>query len=73
VEYNATLQGGMFDRRSVYTISAKNVESLVYQVYSGFAYNCKSFTVSYSYAVLTREFSTGTTHFWGSINLGLCF
>ena len=73
VSYNATLEGGMFDKKSVYTIPPVNVEGIVYQVYSGFAYNCRSFTVSYSYAVLTREFSTGTTHFWGSINLGLCF
>jgi len=73
VGYNATLQGGMFDRRSDYTIPSGNIQREVYEVYTGFAYNCKSFTVWYSYAVLDKEFTTCTTHFWGSINLGLCF
>ena len=73
VSYNATLEGGMINRSSVYTIPADQVERMVYEVYYGLTYNCKAFTVSYSYALLGKEFKTGDKHAWGSINLGIYF
>lgn len=70
IGYDASLQGGIFNRKSVYTISAGDINRVTVQTDAGMILNMKKFYLSYSRSFLSKEFKTGKTHRWGGISLG---
>ena len=70
VGYDATMQGGLFNRKSPYTIPLADIERLTFQADAGIIINFKKFYLSYTQSFLTKEFSTGTYHRWGGMSMG---
>jgi len=73
VGYDATMQGGVFNRRSPYTIKADQMNRLVSQNSFGAVLSIKQFYVEYNHVFLSREFKTGKAHQWGGIRIGVAF
>lgn len=65
VVYDATMQGGLFDRRSPYTIQQKDISTLTFQNRFGFVTDFGGFRIEFFRTFLTREFRTGNNHHWG--------
>lgn len=73
VGYDATLQGGLFNRKSPYTIASSAVERLVGQHHFGLVVQTKTLYFEYTSTDITREFATGSAASWGGIKLGFTF
>ena len=71
VGYDATLQGGIFNRSSPYTIAAKNISRVTFQGDYGLVLSFRKIYLEYCQSVLTKEFSTGTLHRWGGVRVGV--
>jgi lipid A 3-O-deacylase len=71
VAYDATLQGGMFNRKSPYTISDKEMQRITFQGNYGLVINFRRINIEYFQSVLTKEYATGHVHRWGGIRLAL--
>ncbi len=67
IAYDATLQGGMFNHSSPYTIFAKDVNRITYRNRLGIVGTYKRITMEYFQSFITREFETGKPHAWGGI------
>ena len=70
IGYDASLQGGVFDRNSPYTISAGDLSRINFQADAGIILNFKKLYLSYTQSFLTKEFRTGRYHRWGGISAG---
>lgn len=73
VLYDATLQGGMFDKKSPYTIAADQIKRLTAQGDYGIVMTIKKIYLEYCQSILTKEFNTGKYHRWGGIRIGVSF
>ncbi len=73
IGYDATLQGGLFNRYSEYTIPSVQIARIVYQADAGIVVNFNKIFLSYTQSYLSKEFSTGTYHRWGGVSAGLSF
>jgi len=73
VAYNATMQGGIINRNSIYTIPADDIERLVGQAYYGIVFAYKRLGLEYSRAIVSPEFKNGLVHEWGRIGINVCF
>lgn len=73
VGYDATMQGGIFNRNSPYTISPADISRITFQATAGIALNFRKIHFSYSQSFLTREFKGGRTHRWGGVSAGFIF
>ena len=62
VGYDATLQGGLFNRSSPYVISAGALSRIVYRQQIGLIYRSRRRSVEYYQSVGTREFRGGRAH-----------
>jgi hypothetical protein len=71
IGYDATLQGGVFDRNSCYTISNSEIERFTAQHNFGIVLQKNSCYLEYSMTGITREFETGDSANWGSIKFGI--
>lgn len=71
--YDASLQGGVFNRKSPYTIPARDLSRISFQGDAGIIVNFKKFYFSYTQSFLTKEFQTGKTHRWGGLSMGCAF
>lgn len=70
IGYDATMQGGLFNRKSPYVICAGDINRITYQADAGIIVNFRKLYLSYTQSFLTREFRTGTYHRWGGISVG---
>ncbi len=70
VAYDATLQGGLINKSSPYTISSNEITRLVFQGNVGIAFKTNALQLEYFQSYLTKEFKTGGTHLWGGIRIG---
>lgn len=70
VGYDATLQGGLLNKKSPYTIENKEIERVVAQINFGLIVQTRAMYFEYSRALSTREFETGTSSKWGGIKIG---
>jgi lipid A 3-O-deacylase len=70
VGYNASLQGGLFNRRSPYIITTSSLRRSVFQADAGLILNLRKILLSYTQSFITKEFSTGTYHRWGGVSVG---
>jgi lipid A 3-O-deacylase len=73
VGYNATMQGGLFDRKSIYTLQPDKIERLVYGVQYGLIFSWKKFSLQYSKVLISPEFKNGLSHGWGHCNITVAF
>jgi lipid A 3-O-deacylase len=73
IAYDASMQGGLFNKKSAYTIATGNIKRLTYQADAGIVVNYKKLLLSYTQSFLTKEFSGGTYHRWGGISVGVGF
>lgn len=73
VVFDATLQGGVFNDRSPYTLDRNEISRFVFQQNAGLVIKIKSLVLEYSQAIITREFKTGTAHSWGSVRAAWSF
>lgn len=73
VGYDATLQGGLFNKESDYVITARQINRLVYRHQYGFVFNWKRIYLEYFQRYTTRTFHTGTDHHSGGIQAAIVF
>jgi hypothetical protein len=71
IGYDATLQGGMFNHTSPYTISASDIQRITFQDNFGAVITIGNVNLSYYQAYLTKEFKTETYHRWGAISIAV--
>jgi len=65
VAYNATLQGGLFNDKSIYTISDDRIKKVVVDGMAGIVFTYKRIGLEYSKFYLSPEFKEGLEHHWG--------
>lgn len=70
IGYDATLQGGLFNRKSPYVINNADVSRLTFQADAGIVVNFRKLYFSYTQSLLTKEFRTGKYHRWGGVSIG---
>ncbi|HLY70755.1 MAG TPA: lipid A deacylase LpxR family protein [Puia sp.] len=73
VGYDATLQGGLFDRSSPYTISAASVSRLVFQYRYGLVLMLKRLYLEYYQTGNSNEFDSSIFHHTGGLQIGFGF
>ncbi|MBA3971585.1 MAG: DUF2219 family protein, partial [Bacteroidetes bacterium] len=73
VAYNATMQGGMINRNSIYTIPSGDIARVVGTFYYGIVIAYKRFGIEYSKAEISSEFKDGLCHGWGRVGFNYCF
>jgi lipid A 3-O-deacylase len=73
IGYDATLQGGVFDRSSVYTIPGSELNRLTIQNKFGIVLIFKSLYLEYYRTGLTEEFKTSLYHRTGGLQIGFGF
>lgn len=73
VAYNATMQGGVINRNSIYTIPANDIERFVGLAYYGMAIAYKRLGFEFSRAIVSPEFKNGLVHEWGRVGINVCF
>lgn len=73
VAYDATLQGGLFNNNSVYTITPEKMERAVFSMNAGVVLAYHKFRVEYFNTFLTREFEGGLQHAWGHFGVQYIF
>tara|TARA_R100000935_G_scaffold13495_3_gene27079 strand:- start:15 stop:977 length:963 start_codon:yes stop_codon:yes gene_type:complete len=71
IGYDASLQGGIFNKTSPYTIADNEIERFTGQFNYGLILQLKSVYLEYFRAVLTREFEAGDATKWGGIRIGI--
>lgn len=69
VGYDATLQGGVFNRSSPYTLRAAELDRAVARGDLGVALDRGSFAVIFSRSFQGREFKQGLSHQWGELSV----
>ncbi|MEI6883863.1 MAG: lipid A deacylase LpxR family protein [Bacteroidota bacterium] len=69
IGYDATLQGGLINSNSVYTIPSASIIRLVSQSSLGFTFTCGAVGIEIEQIVLSPEFSNNWWHAWGHIGL----
>ncbi len=70
VGQDATLQGGLLNRSSPYTISASALSRIVYRQQVGIVYRSRHHFIEYYQSLGTREFRGGRAHRSGGFQLG---
>ncbi len=71
IGYDASMQGGLFNRKNPYTISGDHVARVTFQADAGIIVNFKNLCLSYTQSFLTKEFRTGKYHRWGGVSVGV--
>lgn len=71
--YDATLQGGMFNRTSPYTIMETTITRPVRRNRWGFVIAYQNIYLEYFATTLSKEFATGSNHAWGGVQLSVGF
>jgi lipid A 3-O-deacylase len=69
IGYDATLQGGVFNRSSPYTIKASGITRVTLENRFGIAVNYRRVAVEYFQSYVSPEFNTGNYHVWGGVQL----
>ncbi|NOT75892.1 MAG: lipid A deacylase LpxR family protein [Cyclobacteriaceae bacterium] len=71
VAYDATLQGGLFNSSSPYTISSGDVSHVTFQANYGGVLSFGSIHLDYFKTIISKEFESGMYHRWGGIRVGV--
>ncbi|MBP7243947.1 MAG: lipid A deacylase LpxR family protein [Bacteroidia bacterium] len=73
VGYDATLQGGMFNRDNPYTLSSQQLTRIVFETNFGLVLGFQKVYLEYYQSLQTKEFQLGKYHRWGGIRVGIIF
>lgn len=73
VGYNATLQGGVFNKKSVYVLRNDEINRITGTAFIGIVLAYKRLSIEYAWAFITPEFRKGLSHSWGHCNISFCF
>lgn len=73
IGYDATLQGGLFNKKSPYTIASSSISRLTAQHNYGLVLKTSTLYFEYSRSAITREFDSGGSAKWGGIKIGFTF
>jgi hypothetical protein len=73
VAYNATLQGGMFNKNNIYTISPADVQRLLISGGLRGVIAFKRLRLEYSRTWSTSEFAGGLPHGWGGVHIMISY
>jgi hypothetical protein len=69
IGYDATLQGGMFNKSSPYTVPDSDISRLTYENRFGLVIIYHRLYLEYFQSLLSKEFSTGNYHVWGGVQV----
>ncbi len=69
IGYDATMQGGLFNASSPYTLSADAIERLVLGGGGGLRLTYRALSLTYAKTFITSEFVGGTDHGWGTCRI----
>jgi lipid A 3-O-deacylase len=73
IGYDASLEGGVFDHKSPYTIAPAGISRLTFQADYGIVVCVSTLYLEYCQSYLTKEFESGHYHRWGGIRIGFTF
>lgn len=73
IGYDATLQGGLFNPKSPYTISNNDIERFTAQLDYGLVLQMRTLYIEFSRSLITSEISTLGSAAWAGIKLGFTF
>ncbi len=73
VGYNAVLQGGLWNKETIYVLSDDKVLRGVFEGFAGVVVAYKRFSLEYGRVYLTPEFYGGLDHGWGKCSIIVCF
>lgn len=73
IGYDATLQGGIFNKKSPYTISNSEMERITAQANFGMILQTRTLYFEYTRTLITREFKPSYSSKWGGIKIGFRF
>lgn len=71
IGYDATLQGGMFNNDSPYTLSASDIKRVTLQANVGLVMQAGPIYMEYFVTLLSQEFSGGLRHSYGGVRVGV--
>lgn len=71
VGYDASLMGGMLNRKSAYTIPYSAMKKLVAEQHVGFVLQFPHIYFGADLGFITPEFTGGNSHAWGGLRLGI--
>ncbi|MBK25514.1 MAG: hypothetical protein CME70_16075 [Halobacteriovorax sp.] len=71
--YDATLQGGIFDKKSPHKVARRDIQNYTYDLVSGIKIKSKSFHIAYDQTWKSKEFSGADAHAWGRVSLNFLF
>ncbi len=69
VGYDATLQGGLFNKTSPYTIRTDNLNRITFENRFGLIFSFHDLYFEYFQSYITGEFKSGKEHHWGGIQI----
>ncbi|NTW26618.1 MAG: lipid A deacylase LpxR family protein, partial [Lentimicrobium sp.] len=69
IAYDATLQGGLFNKNNIYALKPNEIERLVAAIHLGLFAKYRKLGINISQYYLSPEFKEGRQHFWGQIGL----
>ena len=72
VGYDATLEGGLFNRSSAYTLPAREISRVLLQSSSGISVSYNGFRIDLEQFVLSPDFHNGWWHKWVHLSLAFC-
>ncbi|MGG9963805.1 lipid A deacylase LpxR family protein [Ferruginibacter sp. SUN106] len=70
IGYDASMHGGIFNRKNPYIIPGSDITRVTFEADAGIIVNFKKLYLSYTQSFLTKEFRTGHYHRWGGISVG---
>ncbi len=73
VASDATLQGGIFNKKNPYTLTGSEISRGVFQHNYGAIISYRKIYAAYYRTYLSKEFRTGREHAWGGVKLGVAF
>jgi len=73
IGYDATLQGGVFNKNSIYTLSSVEINRFVVEAYGGFELSYGLIELQFLQYWKSREFHTGQDHKYVSVRLNFAF
>ena len=71
IGYDASLQGGVFNHSSPYSIPSSQISRATFQNTAGISINWRSLYLNFYTSTLTKEFRTGERHKWAGFSLGI--
>ncbi|MDR5590344.1 lipid A deacylase LpxR family protein [Christiangramia sp. SM2212] len=71
VAFDASLQGGLFNKKSIYVIDSSDIEKIKSRIDFGITLKTGGFYFEYTRTQISKEYTTGGKETWGGIRLGV--